>query len=90
MSAATAAGLYAERIAAADWDDVARDLDAYGCALLPRLLDPAECARIAGRFPVFRILPAARGTGGKPGQAGCSFRSPAHSVWKAPSASVRW
>ena len=50
MTTATATGLYAKRIAAADWDGVARELDAYGCALLPRLLAPAECARIAGLY----------------------------------------
>ncbi len=50
MTTATATGLYAKRIAAADWDSVARELDSYGCALLPRLLTPAECARIAGLY----------------------------------------
>ena len=50
MTTATATGLYAKRIAAADWDSVARELDAYGCALLPRLLTPAECARIAALY----------------------------------------
>ena len=47
MTTATATGIYAKRIAAADWEGVARELDAYGCALLPRLLTPDECARIA-------------------------------------------
>ena len=37
MTTATATGIYAERIAAADWEGVARELDAHGCALLPRL-----------------------------------------------------
>jgi uncharacterized protein len=50
MTAATATGVYAQRIAAADWDGVAAELDSYGCALLPRLLTPAECARIAGLY----------------------------------------
>ena len=50
MTTATATGLYAKRIAAADWDSVARGLDAHGCALLPPLLTPAECARIAGLY----------------------------------------
>ena len=50
MTAATATGRYAERIDAADWDGVARELDNYGCALLPRLLTAAECARIAGLY----------------------------------------
>jgi uncharacterized protein len=43
-------GTYAKRVAAADWDRVAAELDAHGCALLPRLLTPAECARIAGLY----------------------------------------
>lgn len=50
MTTATATGIYAERIAAADWEGVARELDAHGCALLPRLLTSAECARIAGLY----------------------------------------
>src|SRR5207247_1931642 len=50
MTAATATGRYAERLAAADWDGVAAELDSYGCALLPQLLTPAECARIAGLY----------------------------------------
>ena len=50
MTAATATSRYAKRIDAADWDGVARELDANGCALLPRLLTPAECARIAGLY----------------------------------------
>ena len=37
-------------MAAADWDSVARELDEYGCAPLPQLLTPAECARIAGLY----------------------------------------
>jgi uncharacterized protein len=50
MTAATATGTYHERVAAADWDAAARELDSYGCALLPRLLTPAECAQIAGLY----------------------------------------
>ena len=50
MTTATATGIYAKRIAAADWKGVARELDSNGCALLPRLLTPAECARIAGLY----------------------------------------
>jgi len=50
MTTATATGIYAKRIAGADWEGVARELDAHGCALLPRLLTPAECARIAGLY----------------------------------------
>jgi len=50
MTTATTADAYHQRVAAADWDAVARELDAHGCALLPRLLDPDECARIAGLY----------------------------------------
>jgi uncharacterized protein len=49
-TAATAAGEHAARVAAADWDAVGRELDDLGCALLPQLLTPAECARIAGLY----------------------------------------
>ncbi|MFE7663472.1 2OG-Fe(II) oxygenase [Streptomyces celluloflavus] len=34
------------RVAAADWPTVAGELDALGCAVTPRLLDPAECRRL--------------------------------------------
>ena len=37
---------FAERVAAADWDAVAAEVDEYGCALLPQLLNLTECARI--------------------------------------------
>jgi hypothetical protein len=50
MTATATAGRYAQRVAAADWDSVARELDEYGCAPLPQLLTPAECARIAGLY----------------------------------------
>ena len=50
MKTTTATDIYAKRVAAADWEGVARELDAYGCALLPRLLAPAECARIAALY----------------------------------------
>ena len=50
MTATATAGRYAQRVATADWDSVARELDEYGCAPLPQLLTPAECARIAGLY----------------------------------------
>jgi hypothetical protein len=50
MTATVTAGRYAQRVAAADWDSVARELDEYGCAPLPRLLTQAECAQIAGLY----------------------------------------
>jgi hypothetical protein len=36
-----------ERVQAFDWDRVWRELDAYGCAMLPHLLFPAECHSLA-------------------------------------------
>ncbi|SDY47783.1 hypothetical protein SAMN05216215_102784 [Saccharopolyspora shandongensis] len=38
---------YAKRVAAADWEGVAAEVNDHGCALLPQLLNPAECERIA-------------------------------------------
>ncbi|WP_293902520.1 2OG-Fe(II) oxygenase [Phenylobacterium sp.] len=32
------------------WPDLARDLDTYGCALIPGLLSPHGCAEIAGWY----------------------------------------
>ncbi len=46
----TTVGTYAQRVAASDWESVARELDEYGCALLPRLLTPAECAEISDLY----------------------------------------
>ncbi|WP_410586991.1 2OG-Fe(II) oxygenase [Amycolatopsis sp. lyj-23] len=37
---------FEERVAAADWAAVAAEVDDYGCALLPQLLTPAECAQL--------------------------------------------
>jgi hypothetical protein len=42
--------VFAERVAAADWDAVTEELNDYGCALLPRLLSPPECADIAALY----------------------------------------
>jgi hypothetical protein len=38
------------RLAAADWDQVTGELNDHGCALLPRLLTPEECALIAALY----------------------------------------
>ncbi|MEU8956373.1 2OG-Fe(II) oxygenase [Streptomyces sp. NPDC048518] len=35
---------------AADWTALAAELDAHGCALTPRLLEPAACRRIAALY----------------------------------------
>ena len=37
---------YAKRVAAADWDAVASEVDDLGRALLPQLLTPGECAAL--------------------------------------------
>ncbi|WP_328535783.1 2OG-Fe(II) oxygenase [Streptomyces sp. NBC_00344] len=42
------ADVYARRVAAADWEAVTEEVDAYGCALLPQLLTPRQCAELAG------------------------------------------
>ena len=39
------------RVAAFDWQAVTGDLDASGCAVLPKLLSPEECAAIAALYP---------------------------------------
>src|ERR687888_117961 len=33
-----------------DWECIAKDLDLYGCAVLKRILSPAECRDIAGLY----------------------------------------
>jgi hypothetical protein len=38
------------RVAACDWEALASELDAYGCAVLPRLLAPEECRAIAALY----------------------------------------
>jgi hypothetical protein len=49
-AAVTANARFAARVAAADWAAVTEEMDAAGCALLPRLLDDAECAELAGLY----------------------------------------
>jgi uncharacterized protein len=39
------------RIDTLDWPRIASDLDAYGCALLPKLLAPADCAALSALYP---------------------------------------
>lgn len=45
-------GRFADRVAAADWAGVTEEVNDYGCALLPRLLTPDECAELAARYDV--------------------------------------
>jgi hypothetical protein len=35
---------------AIDWDRAGAELDAYGCAVLPALLDPRQCVALAGGY----------------------------------------
>jgi hypothetical protein len=40
-----------QRVQKFDWSAVSSDLDASGCAVLPGLMSPAECAGIASLYP---------------------------------------
>src|SRR5688572_7585509 len=46
----------ARRLETVDWAGVARELDAYGCALLPRIIASAECAAIAAGYDNDRLF----------------------------------
>jgi hypothetical protein len=51
-AAAVSAGVPAEtRVEAYDWQALAGELDNFGCAVLPKLLSPAECRAIAALYP---------------------------------------
>jgi hypothetical protein len=41
---------HTERIEALDWKQIAGELDAHGCAVLPALLSPDDCDRIAALY----------------------------------------
>ncbi|MDX3005502.1 2OG-Fe(II) oxygenase [Kribbella solani] len=41
---------YERRVAGADWGAVTAEVDDLGCALLPQLLTPSECARISALY----------------------------------------
>ncbi|WP_235851470.1 2OG-Fe(II) oxygenase [Paraburkholderia acidicola] len=41
----------APRVDTADWPRIARELDQYGCAVLPGLLDARECGALAALYP---------------------------------------
>lgn len=40
-----------ERVAAYDWKALGADLDAYGCAVLEKLISPEECKAVADLYP---------------------------------------
>jgi hypothetical protein len=48
MPAGTAAG---QRVDAYDWSALGAELDAFGCAVIDKLLTPEECAGIAALYP---------------------------------------
>ncbi len=43
-------GPWAERVAAANWETIGSELDAYGCALIGPLVTPGEAAEIAALY----------------------------------------
>jgi hypothetical protein len=57
MDATPATPILADRIDALSWAELARDLDAHGCAHIPALLSPDDCEAVAGWYdadPLFR------------------------------------
>jgi hypothetical protein len=49
--AASASGpVVAQRIAGLDWPRIAADLEAHGCATVPSVLEPGDCAALAGAY----------------------------------------
>ena len=50
ISSAPAVTSAEARVAAYDWQALAGELDSYGCAVLPKLLWPAECHTIAALY----------------------------------------
>jgi len=51
QSPPSAASTAETRVVAYDWASVAADLDAYGCAVLPKLLSPQESRAVAALYP---------------------------------------
>jgi len=51
ISSASAVASAEARVATYDWQALAGELDSYGCAVLPKLLSPAECRIIAALYP---------------------------------------
>jgi uncharacterized protein len=46
----------AGRVEALDWEQVSKELDAQGCAMIEGLLTPEECDALAGLYPVDGIF----------------------------------
>jgi hypothetical protein len=50
-SSASATSSAEARVVAYDWQGLVRDLDSYGCAILPKLLSTGECRTVATLYP---------------------------------------
>ncbi|MET8698549.1 2OG-Fe(II) oxygenase [Kitasatospora sp. NPDC004723] len=50
MSVHTRSGTPAQRVGEADWAAIGEEVEEHGSALTPPLLDPAECAEVAGLY----------------------------------------
>jgi hypothetical protein len=50
ISAASAVTSAEARVAAYNWQALGGELDSYGCAVLPKLLPPAECHTMAALY----------------------------------------
>ena len=66
--AADRAADIADRVVALDWSVMAKDLDAYGCAVTASLLTPDECEELATLYPAdapfrSRVIMARHGFG---------------------------
>ncbi|HWP87835.1 MAG TPA: 2OG-Fe(II) oxygenase, partial [Burkholderiales bacterium] len=45
-----------KRVAALDWQRIASDLDAYGCAIVPGLLASAECKSVEALYATEKLF----------------------------------
>ncbi|WDD93123.1 2OG-Fe(II) oxygenase [Burkholderia sp. FERM BP-3421] len=52
VASARRAAPLAQRVDQHDWADIEQSLDRYGCARLPQLVTPAECAALAALYPL--------------------------------------
>jgi hypothetical protein len=51
LTSASADNSAEARVAAYDWKALAGELDGFGCAVLPELLTPEECRKVAALYP---------------------------------------
>jgi hypothetical protein len=55
-AASTHAKGIADRIHVLDWEEIAKNLDARGCATIARLLGPKECDALAALYPMDELF----------------------------------